>query len=125
VIPAEHASPGLNCVPPSSLVGSAHLALLDRLAPYCRWLCGNLWLVPKEYYHLDSVSRVKNNAEIDQLGPWWRFLLDQTISTSLETTTTYRPMLPLSLAVGRAYGPTVGLEPIVVDHIGHMALHIM
>ena len=76
-------------------------------------------------YHLDSIYRVQQNAELDVLWPLHRHFLDPTTSATLPTLVAYRPMLPLSLSIDAAVARSFGMDRLLAFHLGNVVLHIL
>jgi tetratricopeptide (TPR) repeat protein len=76
-------------------------------------------------YHLDDFYRIVNNPHILNLADPWRFFEDPETSSSLPTIVQYRPLMPLTFALGRSVGGALGLEPLVVDHLGTLCFHLL
>ncbi len=75
-------------------------------------------------YHLDSIYRVQQNAELEPLWPPWRFFTDRRTGSTISTIAEYRPMMPLSHAFDIAVSDTFGIDRLVGFHFGNIAVHI-
>lgn len=76
-------------------------------------------------YHLDDFYRIVNNPHILSVGNPWRFFADPSTSSTLPTIVQYRPLMPFSFALGRALGSPLGLDPVVIDHLGSLLFHVI
>lgn len=76
-------------------------------------------------YHLDDFYRIANNPEIRYVGNPLRHFKDPTTSATLPTIVQYRPLMPLTLSLGRALLEPLGVPSLAADHIGNIALHII
>ena len=75
-------------------------------------------------YHLDDNSRIVNNPEIDRFWPPARHFFDPATSSILPQVTQFRPLLPLSLSVDRAFADALGFDRLVVLHVANVLIHI-
>ncbi len=94
--------------------------LLVAIAIGCFALYANTIANP---YSLDDTYRISNNPEIRYVGNPLRHFLDPTTSSTLPTIVQYRPLLPLSLSLGRALLEPLGIPSLAADHLGNIAFH--
>jgi len=74
-------------------------------------------------YHLDDFARIANNPEINRFWPPWRHFVDPATGSVNPLLAAYRPLLPLTLSVDRALARMLGVDPLVVHHVGNVAIH--
>ena len=74
---------------------------------------------------IDDFYRIANNPEIRYVGNPLRHFKDPTTSATLPTIVQYRPLMPLTLSLGRAVLEPLGVPSLAADHIGNIALHII
>jgi tetratricopeptide (TPR) repeat protein len=76
-------------------------------------------------YHLDSIYRVAENPELEEVWPPWRHFVDPYTSATIPQLAAYRPMLPLTLSLDRAGGDALGLDARTAHHLGNVAIHVL
>ncbi len=75
--------------------------------------------------HLDSVYRVGQNPELEQVRPMMRHFTDPRTSATLPQLAQYRPLLPLSLSINAAVSDRLGLDRLTGYHLGNIAIHVV
>src|SRR5678816_1777994 len=94
----------------------AHIALITLLTAvsYSNILAND--------YQLDAVFRVDHNNELEHVFPISRFFTNPYASSSLDTIVTFRPLLPLCLAINRALSEICGVGRLAGYHIGDIVM---
>ncbi len=75
--------------------------------------------------HLDSVYRVAQNPELEQVRPVLRHFSDPRTSATLPQLAQYRPLLPLSLSINTAVSDALGIDRLTGYHLGNIIIHIL
>jgi len=75
-------------------------------------------------YHLDSIHRVKDNTEINNLWPASRFFTEIRTGSTIPQIAEYRPMAPLSHAINKEIARATGTSDLAGFHVGNIGIHI-